>query len=122
MPLYEYRCQQCGKRFTFLYGVIAGNTNPRCPRCGSGELKKLISRVRRLRGEEAILESMADSIGDVDEDDPRSIRQFVRRMGRQLGSELGEDITDELEEMLEEEMKAEREGRGEREEVDEHIY
>lgn len=122
MPLYEYRCQQCGKRFTFLYGVIARNTNPRCPRCGSDELKKLISRVRRLRGEEAILESMAESVGDVDEDDPRSIRQFVRRMGRQLGSELGEDITDELEEMLEEEMKAEREGRGEHEEVDEHIY
>jgi len=31
MPLYEYRCNQCGKVFTFLVGVIQGNTDPYCP-------------------------------------------------------------------------------------------
>ncbi|MFA4029921.1 MAG: hypothetical protein GDYSWBUE_001257 [Candidatus Fervidibacterota bacterium] len=120
MPLYEYRCEGCGKRFTFLYGVISDNINPRCPRCGSSQLKKLISRTRRLRGEDEILESMADSISDIDETDTKAIRKFIRRMGKELGSELGEDITDELEAALEEEEK--RGGAREGEEIDEHIY
>ncbi|MCS7254526.1 MAG: zinc ribbon domain-containing protein [Armatimonadota bacterium] len=119
MPLYEYRCEGCGKRFTFLYGVVADNVNPKCPRCGSSQLKKLISRTRRLRGEDEILEGMVDSIGDIDETDTKAIRKFIRRMGKELGSELGEDITDELEAAIEEEEK----GKSERgEEIDERIY
>lgn len=118
MPLYEYRCEDCGKRFTFLYGVIADNVSPKCPRCGSNQLRKLISRTRTLRGEDKILEGMVDSIGDIDESDTKSIRKLIRRMGKELGSELGEDITDELEAAIEEEAKAQERG----EDVDEQIY
>lgn len=118
MPLYEYRCESCGKRFTFLYGVVPDNVNPKCPRCGSSQLKKLISRTRRLRGEDEILESMVGSIGDIDETDTKAIRKFIRRMGKELSSELGEDIGDELEAAIEEEEKR----GGKREEIDEHIY
>jgi len=80
-------------------------------------LKKLISRTRRLRGEDEIIEGMAESLGDIDETDTRAIRKFIKRMGKELGSELGEDLTDELEAALEEEAK----GRSE-EEADERIY
>ena len=42
MPLYEYSCKKCGKRFEFL--VTAGkDKDVVCAECGSAEVKKLIS-------------------------------------------------------------------------------
>ncbi len=42
MPLYEYQCQKCGRRFESL--VIAGRENEVvCAECGSPEVRKMIS-------------------------------------------------------------------------------
>ena len=110
MPLFEYRCQDCDQKFTFLYGVVAGNTEPRCPHCQSLNLKKLISRVRHLRGDEAAFASLADPTKLGDLDDPRDLRKWAREMGRGLGAETGEDLSSEFEEMIEEDGRAPREG------------
>jgi len=40
MPLFEYRCLGCGREFEVL---VASGETPRCPSCGSAELKKLLS-------------------------------------------------------------------------------
>lgn len=40
MPLYEYACSQCGRRFELL---VRSDTIPTCPQCGARELKKLLS-------------------------------------------------------------------------------
>lgn len=107
MPLYEYRCNDCNRKFTFLVGMIADNTDPKCPRCGSEDLKKLISRVARVRSEDDILDDLADpsKIGDLD--DPTSLRRWARKMGKELSGEMGEDISEELEEMIEAEASGE---------------
>ena len=62
MPLFEFRCEACAKRFTFLTGVIAENSEPACPRCGSVQLKKLISRVARGRSEDDRMDALADKL------------------------------------------------------------
>ncbi len=103
MPLYEYRCQACAKQFTFLYGVIAGNTEPRCPQCRGIELKKLISRVNRLRGNDAMLDALSDPTKLGDLDDPRNLRKLARTLGRELGADTGEDLSDEFEQLMEKE-------------------
>jgi len=41
MPIYEYRCGNCGERVEVL--VRSGNEEPRCPNCGSTLLEKLFS-------------------------------------------------------------------------------
>lgn len=112
MPLYEYRCSNCRKRFTYLVGMIADNPSPACPRCHSRDLQKLISRVSRLRSEDEMLESLADpsQIGDLE--DPKQVRQWARKMGRELGSEMGEDFSEELEEMIEAEARGELDEEG----------
>lgn len=107
MPLFEYECGACAKRFTFLSGVISANTEPRCPRCASTSLRKLMSRVARGRSDDDRMEAMADRLESSDLDDARSLRHFAREMGREIGAETGEDMSDEMEEMIEADARGE---------------
>lgn len=109
MPLYEYSCLDCAKRFTFLSGVVAGNDAPRCPVCQSEKLKKLISKFARGRSDDARMDAMGDKLEGQNFDDPREVRRFAREMGREMGAETGEDLSDEMEAMLGEEASGEGE-------------
>ncbi len=108
MPIYEYRCNACGRTFAFLYGVSRDSRDPACPACQGKDLARLISRVARVRSEDAMLEDLADptKIGDVD--DPRSLTKWAQQMGSALGEEAGEDFGAVVDEM----MEAERRGPG----------
>lgn len=102
MPVFEFVCINCHRRFRKLIGVSAHSTPPACPRCGSSALQKQISRFAKVRSEEDTLDSLANEIESMDESDTTS----MRRMMRSLSSEMGEDIDEgELEEMIEEEQK-----------------
>ncbi|MDH7602737.1 MAG: zinc ribbon domain-containing protein [Armatimonadota bacterium] len=101
MPIYEYRCTKCRKKFSVLVGVTADSREPACPRCGSDEIRKLISRFSRLKDEDAILDDLEDAAYSAG-DDPRAVRKLMREMGK----ELGEDADEDFEELLDE---AERE-------------
>ena len=67
MPIYEYACNDCGRTFAFLYGVSRDSRDPACPTCQGRHLSRLISRVARVRSEEAMLEGLADpsQVGDL---------------------------------------------------------
>ena len=112
MPLFEYVCRGCAKQFTFLAGMIRDNTDARCPRCGSADLQKLMSRVARGRSDDDRMEAMAERMESKDLDDPRSLRQFAREMGREMSAETGEDMGDEMEAMIEAEARGELDDEG----------
>lgn len=48
MPIYEYRCQECGYRYEKLMRLGAVEAPP-CPACGSTDARRLISAVARRR-------------------------------------------------------------------------
>lgn len=106
MPIYEYRCNACGRTFAFLYGVSRDSRDPACPACGGKELSRLISRVARVRSEDAMLEDLADPTKIGDFEDPRSLAKWAKNMGSALGDEAGEDFGAVVDEM----MEAERQG------------
>jgi putative FmdB family regulatory protein len=102
MPIYEYRCEQCGRRAQVLHRSFKDTAVPNCPRCGQNRWKRLVSRVAVMKSEEARMEAMADPSGwgDVDENDPKSVARFMRKMGQEMGEELGPEF-DEVVERLE---------------------
>lgn len=102
MPIYEYRCQDCGRRVTVLHRSLTDIKQPTCPRCQGQNLKRLISNISVVRSEETRLESLADpsNWGNLDEDDPKSLARFVKKMSNEMGEDLGpefEEVVDRLE-------------------------
>lgn len=100
MPVYEYRCADCGKRFQALIGVVAGADDERCPHCGSRQASRLVSRFARYRNEDDRIDEIADRLETMGEpDSPAKMREMVREMGKAMD----EDTSDEMEEMWESE-------------------
>lgn len=103
MPIYEYRCADCGKRQAIFYRSFAAvEDSPACPECGTRHLTRLISRTAQVLSEDSRLETLADGadMGGVDENDPRSVAKWAKKMGQQMGEdELGEDFDQVIDEM-----------------------
>src|SRR5689334_2922147 len=101
MPIYEYRCAGCRKKVTVLTLRASETVEPRCDRCGSGDLTRLMSRFAMVRSEESRLDGLADpsSLDGLDESDPKSMARWMRKMGKQLGEDAGDDFDEMVDEM-----------------------
>jgi putative FmdB family regulatory protein len=99
VPIYEYECRGCNRRVSLLVRSLASPEAPRCPRCGSVELSRLMSRFATPKSEDARLEAAADpsQFGDLDENDPQAVARFVKRMGEATGEDLGDDLGEAME-------------------------
>jgi putative FmdB family regulatory protein len=106
MPLYEYLCLTCGRRFAALIGVIAEPDDESCPHCGSRQARKLVSPFRRGRSEDERVEEMADRLDVMGEPETPS---EMKRMVREMGKALDDDASEEMEELFEADMKQEAE-------------
>jgi len=74
MPIYEYQCRRCDKRFQSLVMKKEEEKGLSCPECRSRDLKRLISRVAYHVSE-----------GD--------------RLAKQLGADLGSGFEEKLEKL-----------------------
>ena len=103
MPIYEYPCQKCRRRFSVFWRTFSSTDDDKvvCKRCGSTDIVRLVSRVRVLKSEESRMENLADpgSWGDFDEDDPKSMGRFMRKMMKEMGDEAG-DLGPEFDEVV----------------------
>lgn len=103
MPIYEYECNGCHRRVSLLILSPSTAPPPSCPRCGSQALTRLLSRFARMKSEEDRLESLADpsKLGDVDENDPKSMARWMKKMGQEMGEDIGEDFDAAVDEAME---------------------
>jgi putative FmdB family regulatory protein len=104
LPIYEYRCRDCGRKSAFLTLSVKSPLDPKCRKCGGSNLDKLVSRVAVSRSEESRLESLADpsNLSGLDENDPKSVARWMKRMGKEMGEEGGEDFERSIDEAMEE--------------------
>ena len=100
MPIYEYICDQCGKRQSYLVLNLSEAFSEKCKFCGADRLRRIMSRFAVVKSEESRMESLADPSrwGDLDENDPGSMMKMMKKMGKEFGSELGGDFDQVMEE------------------------
>ena len=114
MPIYEYRCDDCGRRSDFLVLSVHEAFEPVCKYCKSHRMRRLISRVRVIRSEESRLESLADPSrwGGLDENDPASVARWMRKMGQEMGEDISEEEIDQMVDEAMDEAKGSDGGNG----------
>jgi putative FmdB family regulatory protein len=44
MPIYEYKCNNCNKKFEYFHKSIKSEEHVICPQCNSSEIKKVFSK------------------------------------------------------------------------------
>jgi putative FmdB family regulatory protein len=115
MPIYEYICPNCNGRFQKLVQGFSDPIGLACPRCGSADVRRAISRVAIVKSEDSRFESLADpsKLAGLDENDPRSIARWAKNLGKELGEEAGDDWDELVDQMMEEELNGEGEDEGE---------
>ena len=109
MPIYEYRCAQCGRKESKFWRSLSSVDEAQlaCSKCGSPRMGRLVSRVRVVRGggggsdNEAapgpdgdLDASLMREMESLDESDPRALGRFMRKMAAQTGEELGDEFNE----------------------------
>ncbi len=106
MPLYDYICLDCEKRFDiFMSYAEYGTKLVTCSHCGSKNVRRRLNRVRVAKSEDSRMESLAGDFSDPSalaglEDDPRAMGRLMRKMGNELGEEMPpefDEVVDRLE-------------------------
>ena len=96
MPLYEYWCPHCKRRFT-IYIASFTTPPPPCPDCGKENLERRFSTFSVTKTSKDVYESI---LGDSQlkkgllRDDPHALAEWSRRMSG------GERVAPEYEEMV----------------------
>jgi putative FmdB family regulatory protein len=61
MPIYEYKCNNCNKKFEFFHKSINSEEQVSCPQCNSLEIKKVFSKFAATVGESSSYSSYQPS-------------------------------------------------------------
>jgi len=115
MPIYEFRCRDCGKKSEVITFRVSEEVSPSCSHCGSEAMSRLMSRVRVRLSEETRMERLADPsrLGGLDENDPKSMARWMKAMTHEMGEDFeGEDVDAMIEEAMEEESAGKPPGGG----------
>ncbi len=69
MPIYEYRCEECGKRSSALLSSFS-SADPSCPHCGKPALQRLVSTFATVSsGEDSGDDFGGDDVGGGGDED-----------------------------------------------------
>lgn len=111
MPIYEYRCDDCRRVFSFLVRSVKDHEPPECPQCGKQDLDRVLSPCSmhsggsKRSGDSGQSGGDLDDLGmgdealdnipgidDLDENAPRSLGRWMRRMADEMGEPLDPEM------------------------------
>ncbi len=111
MPIYEYRCDECRRVFSFLVRNVKDHEPPACPQCGNDNLSRVLSPCSMHSGGSKHSEGSPEGGGDMgdfgpgdealenipgiedlDENDPKSLGRWMRRMADEMGEPLDPEM------------------------------
>lgn len=68
MPIYEYRCNNCGEDFEIFSQTSGETEKPCCPACGKNDTKKLISQLGYLKHPDQSSKPSTSSLPEIKSD------------------------------------------------------
>lgn len=97
MPIYEYRCDDCGRLTSLFVKSMSGEIKAACDHCGGRKLSRALSRFAYHRSEQQVLEQYGAEPNRLEDyKDPRQIGRWVERKF----DEYGMDVPSEAKEMI----------------------
>jgi putative FmdB family regulatory protein len=99
MPIYEYTCQNCHKRLSFLIRDTSGAFVPTCPSCGNTNLSRVISGFAYHKSLKTVWEESGEPTMHPGEDyykDPRNIGRWAEKKFQDMGQELPSQIQEKI--------------------------
>ena len=98
MPIYEYKCGECGRLSSVFIRSMSSEAEPKCQHCGSARLERALSKFAYHKTQQQVLEQYGDPYhdNDVEYRDPRQIGRWVERKF----DEFGMDLPSEAREMI----------------------
>ena len=63
MPIYEYKCEKCGKVFERLAFASDENDSVECPECGGNQTKRQMSCFSSVSGGEGLGKALSSGCG-----------------------------------------------------------
>ncbi len=96
MPVYQYRCLNCKKRFEVFMTYKDYGVKPiACPHCQSEHVQRRIGRIRVAKSEDSRMDDLVDPSGlEGLEDDPRALGKMMRKMSNEMGEDAGPEFTE----------------------------
>lgn len=88
MPIYELRCNACGKLTNVFTRSVNVPFEQRCSQCGSEQVSRVPPRIARYRSS-AGESGSPDGPGTIE--DPRQIGRWVERRFDQMGLDLPQE-------------------------------
>ena len=96
MPIYEYKCKQCGRLTSNFVRSTANEKAPKCQHCG-GATARALSRFAVGRSASSVRENFGEPPRSMEDySDPRQIGRWVEGKF----DEYGMDVPDEAREMI----------------------
>lgn len=101
MPLYDYRCATCNATTEFFTRSVFDVLEPVCPRCGSREMTRLVSRFAYHKSLQAVHAESGPppAPGDPSLDyyqDPRNIGRHVEESLAKYDMEVPESVREKI--------------------------
>jgi putative FmdB family regulatory protein len=99
MPIYEFICQNCHRRLSFLIRDISGPIVPKCLSCGSNNLSRVISSFAYHKSLQTVWEESGEPTIHAGDDyyrDPRNIGRWVEKKFQDMGQELPSQIREKI--------------------------
>lgn len=95
MPVYEYKCNNCGKMFSlFLTYSEYDAAAVSCPGCGSDGVQRIIRPVRVTKGEKARLREVTEEAAG--NNSSQMLGKVMRTIQENSGRELPPDTNEAL--------------------------
>ena len=92
MPIYEYKCQDCGRLTSVFVKSITDDVDATCRHCGGTKLSRAVSGFAYHKSEATILADYGAEPRRVEDyRDPRQIGRWVERHFEEMGEELPDE-------------------------------